>query len=103
MHGSFAGIVAEDAVDHYFLLVLVEPPVFAAQDAFGLRWGGGHPESGDEPDYAGNQALEGEEVAPAATAVGIANVQEAEGEEGTDDGGALVGNPEVAEADRQFF
>lgn len=30
-------------------------------------------------------------------------MQEAEGEESTNDGGALVGYPEVAEADGEFF
>lgn len=50
MHCPFAGVVAEDAVDHDFLLVFVEPAVFAAEAACGLGRGGGHPECGDDAD-----------------------------------------------------
>lgn len=103
MHAAFTGVVAEDSVHENLFLVLVEPPVLSAEAAFRLRGGGRHPECGDDADNACDEAFEGEEVAPAAFAVAVVDVEEAEGEECTDDGGCLVRNPEVAEADGQFL
>lgn len=77
MHASFAWIIAEDSVNHDFLLVLVEPPVLAAEAALRLGWGGGHPECGDNTDYSCEEAFECEQISPASFAIGAADVEEA--------------------------
>ena len=102
VHVPLAGIVAQDAVHHDALLALVEPAVAAAEPAPRLRRRGGQVQEGDESDAARQEALEGEEPAPPREAVVPAQVQDAEGEEGGDYAGGLVGDPEEAEADGQF-
>lgn len=102
MHVALAGIVADDAVDHDEFLALVEPAFSAAEPALGLRWRRRQVEEGNETDQAGEETLEGEEPAPARDVVVPAQVEDAEGEEGGDDAGGLVGDPEEAEADGQF-
>lgn len=102
MHVAFAGVVADDAVDHDFLLALVEPAFFAAEPALGLRRGGGQVDEGNEPDEAREHALQGEEPAPACESVAPAQVEDAEGEEGGDNASSLIRDPEEAKADGQF-
>lgn len=103
MHAAFAGVVAQDSVHEDLFLVLVEPPVLSAKAAFRLCRGRRHPECGDDADNSCNEAFEGEEVAPAAFAVAVADVEEAEGEECAYDGGGFVRDPEVAQADGQLL
>ena len=102
VHVAFAGVVAEDTVDHDALLALVEPAFLAAEPAPRLRGRGGQVQEGNETDAAREEALEGEEPAPAREAVVPAEVQDAKGEEGGDYAGGLVGDPEETEADGQF-
>lgn len=85
VHAAFAGVVAENAVNHDLLLALIEPPLFTPEQACCLCWRGWHPEGGDDTDHAGDQAFKGEQVPPATFAVRVVDVQEAEGEEGADD------------------
>lgn len=98
MHAALAGVVADDPVHHDLLLVLGEPAVLAAEPALGLCGRGGHPECGDDADDPGDEAFVGEEVAPGAAAGGVFDVEEAEGEEGADDAGEGVRDPEAGEA-----
>ena len=102
VHVAFAGVVAQDAVDHDALLALVEPAVAAAEPAPRLRGRRRQVQEGHEADAARQEALEGEEPAPAREAVVPAQVQDAKGQEGGDDAGGLVGDPEETEADGQF-
>ena len=102
VHVPFAGVVAQDAVHHDALLALVEPAVAAPEPAPRLRRRGRQVQEGNESDAAGQEALEGEEPAPPCKVVVPAQVQDAEGEEGGDYAGGLVGDPEETEADGQF-
>lgn len=79
MHAPFTGIVAENPVDQDFLLVLAEPAFFAPEYTFSLRWGCGHPECGNYPDYSCYQTFECEQVSPAPSAIVAADVEKAEG------------------------
>lgn len=90
MHASLAGVVAEHPVDHDLLLVLVEPAVLATEPAFGLCRGCWHPEHRDDANHAGDEAFEGKEIAPAASAVTVAHMQKAKGKECANDRGGLV-------------
>lgn len=102
MHVAFAGVVADDAVDHDVFFALAEPAVLAPEPALGLGRRRGQIQEGNEADQAGDETFQGEEPAPAREAVVAAQVEDAEGEEGGDYAGELVRDPEEAEADGQF-
>jgi hypothetical protein len=99
MHAAFAWVVAQDSVHEDLLLVLVEPSVLSTEAAFRLRGGRRHPECRDDADNARDEAFEGKQVAPAAFAIAVLDVEEAEGEKCADDGGYFVRDPEVTQAD----
>lgn len=102
VHASFAGIVAEDSVNHNLLLALVEPTVFPAETALCLCWSCGHPEHRDDSDDTGDKAFESKQVSPSAGAIALSNMEKSEGEECTDNGCTLIGNPEVTQSNGQL-
>ena len=65
VHVAFAGVVADDAVDHDVFFALAEPAFFASEPALGLGWRRGQVQEGNEADAAGDETFEGEEPAPA--------------------------------------
>lgn len=79
MHAPFTRIVAENPVDQDFLLVLVEPALFAPEYTSSLRWRCGHPKCGNYPYYSSYQAFERKQVSPAPSAIVAADVEKAEG------------------------
>lgn len=102
VHASLTGVVAEDTVDHNLFLALVEPAIFSAEATLCLCRSCGHPEHGDDSDETGEQAFESKHVSPSAGAIALSNMQESKGEECTDDGCSLVGNPEVTQSNWQL-
>lgn len=63
MHVALGRVIAQDAIDHDLLLVLVEPPVFAAKFAGSLRRRRRKIEPGSDADEAGEHAFKGKEPA----------------------------------------
>lgn len=103
VHTSFAGVIAEDAVDHDLLLMFVEPALLTAEPARGLGRRGWHPECGNNTDDAGDQAFKGKQVSPASCAVCLPDVQEAKSQEGAHNCGGGIRDPEVAKTNWELL
>ena len=102
MHVAFARVVADDAIDHDVFLAFAEPAFFAPEPAFRLGWRWRQVQEGYEANDTREHAFQSEEPAPARETVVAAQVEDAEGKEGRDDAGRLVGHPEETKANGQL-